>query len=354
MFVRTLTLGAIAALVAVPVAAQQRGTLELGAYISQTYFEDRLGLDDAIGGGGRIGLFLTPRASIEFEGGVTPAGRPGGLSNVNVAVFSGRLTVVPIKVGRLSLLLGAGLEHTDTYDTESYGLHGLIGGKIAISDNAALRADYIWSDLEAGLGTNSSIHLGLSLYRHPSSTEKVVYRTSPAAPATVRADSVSAAETARLRAAAAQLQALRDSLARTPRTTPMTPAPATGPSAATTATMQEMIHFQREQSTLSDTARRILDNKVALFSADPSLRIVIVGFASEPGTDAYNMALGLRRAEAAKAYLVSKGVMPSRIEIETRGEGQLLVEGPTDAANASNRRGQFRILLTETPAVRRP
>ena len=59
------------------------------------------------------------------------------------------------------------------------------------------------------------------------------------------------------------------------------------------------------------------------------------------------MALGTRRAEAAKAYLVSQGVEPIRIEIATRGEGQLVVEGPGEIANAENRRGQFRLLIAD-------
>ena len=66
----------------------------------------------------------------------------------------------------------------------------------------------------------------------------------------------------------------------------------------------------------------------------------ISGFASRPGTEAYNMALGLRRAEAARAHLVSRGVDPIRIKIATRGEAQLFIEGPGETADAANRRGQ--------------
>jgi peptidoglycan-associated lipoprotein len=59
------------------------------------------------------------------------------------------------------------------------------------------------------------------------------------------------------------------------------------------------------------------------------------------------MALGLRRAQASKAYLVSQGVAADRIEIATRGENNLLVEGPGEVANAENRRGQFRLLIAD-------
>ncbi len=57
--------------------------------------------------------------------------------------------------------------------------------------------------------------------------------------------------------------------------------------------------------------------------------------------------LGTRRAEVARAYLVSQGVDPIRIEIATHGEGQLLVEGPGELADAGNRRGQFRLLIAD-------
>jgi peptidoglycan-associated lipoprotein len=108
-----------------------------------------------------------------------------------------------------------------------------------------------------------------------------------------------------------------------------------------------MIYFRNDESDLSDTAKEVLRDKLAIFTANPAMRIVIVGYASEPGTVAHNKALGLRRAEAAKAYLVAMGVDPIRIEIATRGKGQLAVEGPGEAADAANRRGQFRLLIAD-------
>lgn len=82
------------------------------------------------------------------------------------------------------------------------------------------------------------------------------------------------------------------------------------------------------------------------------MRIVITGYASSPGTEAFNMALGFRRATSARAYLVSKGVNADRIEISTRGEQNLLVAGPSDVANTANRRGQFRLLIADPYLVK--
>jgi len=116
-------------------------------------------------------------------------------------------------------------------------------------------------------------------------------------------------------------------------------------SAAALTTMQALIHFANDQADLSDSALAILDDKVAIFRANPGLRIVIVGYTSEPGTIAYNLALGTRRAETAKNHLVALGIAPTRIEIATRGKGELLIEGPGEAADAQNRRDQFQLLI---------
>jgi peptidoglycan-associated lipoprotein len=338
---KTAIMVGIAALVgAVPATAQQRGTMEFGAFGSNTSWSNGLNMNSSWGAGARIGVFVTPRLSAEFEGGGGSASRGLGLANVNVGVLSGRLTFVPFKVGAVSALLGLGADHTDTYFFESYGVHALVGAKVRLSDYVALRVDGINSWMANGNGQQRGLHLGLSFYRSPGvhTVTNTVMVSGPQAQQ--RPDSVSAYETRRLRGVALSYQQLRDSLGR-PKYAP----PAS--SAEALATMQQVIHFQNDESSLSDSARVILDDKVTVFRANPAMRIVISGFASQPGTSDYNMALGLRRAEAAKAYLVSRGVDPIRVEIATKGEGQLLVEGPGEVADAQNRRGQFRLLIAD-------
>jgi peptidoglycan-associated lipoprotein len=123
------------------------------------------------------------------------------------------------------------------------------------------------------------------------------------------------------------------------------PKPAVASSAAALATMNALIYFENDQSNLSDSAKAILEEKVAIFRANPEMRIVILGYASEPGTVDYNFALGGRRAAAAQAYLVGRGINESRIEIVTRGKGELVVEGPGEVAAAQNRRDEFKLLI---------
>jgi outer membrane protein OmpA-like peptidoglycan-associated protein len=336
--------------VAIPLGAQERGTVEFGAFVSSNMFEDKFNMDNAIGFGGRIATFLHPRLSLEFEGNGGNATRPLGLADRTFMFIDARVIYVPIKVGRASLLVGVGGGHVDAnvnndFTAQSYGTHLLLGGKLAISENAALRVDGV-QYYNAGM-SHSSLRAGISLYRHPRGKETTVYQTTAGASTPQRPDSVSAAETRRLRMAEAEYARLRDSLARTSGTPTMTPS-----NVAALATMLEMIHFERDQSDLDDVSRAILRDKVAIFNANPEMRIVITGYASQPGTEAYNMALGFRRATAAKAYLVSQGVAENRIEISTRGEQNLVVDGPGEVANAANRRGQFRLLIANPYLVK--
>jgi peptidoglycan-associated lipoprotein len=156
----------------------------------------------------------------------------------------------------------------------------------------------------------------------------------------MRHDSVSATEQGRLRTIEANYNTLRDSLSR-----PTLMKPTAASSGAALATMREMIHFATDSSILNDSAKATLDSKVAVFTANPAMRIVIVGNTDERATDTYNLALGGRRADAAKAYLVSKGIDPIRIEIASRGESQPIATGTSTDAQAQNRRAEFRLLV---------
>lgn len=279
------------------------------------------------------------------------AGRNVG-SDVNVGLIYGRVLWAPVQFGgsewgRSAIIVGGGIAHVDYAFFESYGFNALAGLKLAFSRGVALRVDGIADFLANSPHTNLSLRAGLSFYRNPATLTRTVTNTvNVATPGPQRPDSVSAAEQLRLRNIAADYSRLRDSLWAN-RAQPREPS-----SASALATMSTMIHFAHDKSDISDSAKRILDEKVQVFRANPAMRIVVVGYASEPGTAEYNMALGLRRAEAAKAYLVTQGVDPVRIEIATRGEGgPLVVEGHGEGPDSANRRDQFRLLIADTYLV---
>ena len=71
------------------------------------------------------------------------------------------------------------------------------------------------------------------------------------------------------------------------------------------------------------------------------MAVIIEGHCDERGSSAYNLALGEKRALAAKAYLQSMGVAPQRMETVSYGKERPLVPGHTEEAYAANRRAHF-------------
>ncbi len=332
MLTRAFIVGIAAVAWAVPAAAQERGTVEFGAFGSAATFDNALSLKTGYGGGGRIGIFLDPRLSIEFEDAEMRATRPNGLKDVNVGILSGRLVASPFSAGRLAFLIGAGAGvSTETNFLHTYGVDALVGAKFAIRDNAALRIDGVLDFLaNEDWKTYKSVRLGLSLFRHPARTVETVTTVGP--PVIMqRDDSVSAAETRRLRDQEAALRALRDSLRNAP--------------AKNMTTMEARIYFAFDKSELTDSAKAVLDEKVEVFRANPNISIVMVGYADRFGSDAYNMALGVRRANAAKEYIVSRGIDASRVLIESKGEREPVTDAGGKAGQAPNRRAVFRVLM---------
>ena len=101
------------------------------------------------------------------------------------------------------------------------------------------------------------------------------------------------------------------------------------------------IHFDYDRYDLSAEAKQTLNDKAAYMQEHPDLQIIIEGHCDERGSNAYNMALGEKRARAAEAYLEAMGIDRNRIETVSYGEERPLVMGHTEEAYAANRRGHF-------------
>lgn len=104
-----------------------------------------------------------------------------------------------------------------------------------------------------------------------------------------------------------------------------------------------MIHFDLDKSNIRQDDMATLDQKVAILQANPDLKIRIGGHCDERGSDEYNLALGNRRAQSAKQYLVSHGIDAGRIETQSWGEEKPLVDGHDESAWSQNRRAEFEI-----------
>ena len=97
------------------------------------------------------------------------------------------------------------------------------------------------------------------------------------------------------------------------------------------------VFFGYNQYNLTNEAQAILARQAAWLKEYPATRLRLVGSADERGTREYNLALGARRANAAKAYLMGLGIDPSRISTMSVGKERPLDPGSTPDAWAKNR-----------------
>jgi peptidoglycan-associated lipoprotein len=114
-------------------------------------------------------------------------------------------------------------------------------------------------------------------------------------------------------------------------------------SARARATLEQTVYFDYDQSDLRSDAKSTLDAKLAILRANPGLNMRIEGNTDERGSVEYNLALGMRRATAAKDYLVGFGVDGGRFETISYGEERPVDMGHDESAWARNRRADFRI-----------
>ena len=98
------------------------------------------------------------------------------------------------------------------------------------------------------------------------------------------------------------------------------------------------VNFGLDQYDIDPTARAILDSQVEWLTRYPNVRITVEGHCDERGTREYNLALGDRRANAAKNYLVARGVDAGRIRTISYGKERPLALGSDESSWAQNRR----------------
>jgi len=105
--------------------------------------------------------------------------------------------------------------------------------------------------------------------------------------------------------------------------------------------MQEDIYFDFDKSTLTPAAQDNLLQKAEWLRENPDATVTIEGNCDERGTSEYNLALGDRRAEAAKAFLVDLGIDPMRMTTISYGEERPVDPRHNEEAWAKNRRDHF-------------
>ena len=104
------------------------------------------------------------------------------------------------------------------------------------------------------------------------------------------------------------------------------------------------VHFGYDESDLNSEAQGIISQNAQWLKANPNAKVEVEGHCDDRGTIEYNLALGSRRAKAAKDYLVTSGIAANRISTISYGKELPLCHEQTDSCFARNRRVHFVVL----------
>lgn len=103
-------------------------------------------------------------------------------------------------------------------------------------------------------------------------------------------------------------------------------------------TVGDRVLFVVDQSTLTDTARATLTGQAQWLKSNPDYAVIIEGHADEQGTREYNIALGARRADSVKNFLISQGVSSNRMQTVSYGKERPIAICSDESCYAQNRR----------------
>jgi peptidoglycan-associated lipoprotein len=101
----------------------------------------------------------------------------------------------------------------------------------------------------------------------------------------------------------------------------------------------DTVHFDYDKYDILDSDRTVLQRQAAWLARYPAVRVTVEGHCDERGTREYNLALGARRANAVKEYLVSLGVSGGRLETISYGKERPMCTESSESCWAQNRRG---------------
>ena len=123
------------------------------------------------------------------------------------------------------------------------------------------------------------------------------------------------------------------------------PAPAPQPTTEKVTLAADAL-FDFDKAIIKNDAKAKLDDLVGKLKAINLEVIIAIGHTDSVGTPAYNQKLSVKRADAVKAYMVSKGIEPNRIYTEGKGEKQPIADNKTKEGRAKNRRVEIEVVGT--------
>ena len=101
----------------------------------------------------------------------------------------------------------------------------------------------------------------------------------------------------------------------------------------------DTVHFALNEYNVEDADKAVLGRQAAWLAKYPAVRVTVEGHADERGTREFNLALGARRANAVKEFLVSQGVSTGRVETVSYGKERPICTSSDEGCWAQNRRG---------------
>lgn len=116
-------------------------------------------------------------------------------------------------------------------------------------------------------------------------------------------------------------------------------------------TLTSKVFFDYDMSEIRPDAERILQSKVEILRASPTVRLRIAGHADERGSNEYNLALGNRRAQAVVDFFTNFGLDAGRFSIISYGEERPASMGSNENAWAQNRRAEFVITAGQNDII---
>ncbi len=130
-----------------------------------------------------------------------------------------------------------------------------------------------------------------------------------------------------------------------PRVTPPPSGPLAGSKADFAVKATDRVYFDYDAYNLDTDDQRSLSSQIAWLKQFPSTRVEVQGHADERGTRDYNIALGERRAQSVKSFLVAQGIAESRIQTISFGKDKPLDPGHDEAAWSRNRNAFTNVIV---------
>jgi peptidoglycan-associated lipoprotein len=332
------------------------GMIELGAFAQYTHFDENAPgppEDDGIGFGGRVGVFLSDvHWQLEADGQLTPGldwDQQAFAGDLDFQTWAVRMNYnIPI-MAKSQFILGLGgvrsnysadTEDTNRSFTYNYGVSGLAGLRFGITNRVALRVDGLVEYMPDTENLNLAARGGLSLLVGGARREAMC---TYAGLENIPASSPSCVPPAPPPAPPAPAMCPYPGLGGITAADPACVAP---PAAVVvdTAAITAPIYFDFDKSDIRTDAAATLDRKIPWLQANPGMRIRIEGNADERGSDEYNLALGQRRAAAAKRYLVERGIDEGRFDLVSYGEERPVCTEHDESCWQRNRRDDFVIV----------